>query len=146
MNAMGGVAGLYLRIGLAGSKSWVLRITLPNGKRADMGLGSYPTLTLAAAREAARGARRWCSTPTTGLRVFRGACTRGIHERHEDGGGCDPGRQGRDYHRRFQQMCGHYLVEPVACTPAAGWEKGQVENQVGPVQQRFFSPRVRMKL
>jgi hypothetical protein len=31
-------------------------------------------------------------------------------------------------------MCGHYLVEPVACTPASGWEKGQVENQVGLVR------------
>jgi hypothetical protein len=29
-------------------------------------------------------------------------------------------------------MCAHYLVEPVACTPSAGWEKGQVENQVEP--------------
>jgi transposase len=37
----------------------------------------------------------------------------------------------RQYNRRFLRMCGHYLVEPVACTPAAGWEKGQVENQVG---------------
>jgi hypothetical protein len=26
----------------------------------------------------------------------------------------------RDYNRRFQQTCGHYLVEPVACTPASG--------------------------
>jgi hypothetical protein len=42
-------------------------------------------------------------------------------------------------------MCGHYLVEPVACTPAAGWEKGQVENQVGTVRQRFFVPRVKVK-
>jgi hypothetical protein len=24
----------------------------------------------------------------------------------------------------------HYLIDPVACTPASGWEKGQVENQV----------------
>ena len=33
---------------------------------------------------------------------------------------------GRDrrFNRRFQQMCSHYLVEPTACTPAAGWEKG----------------------
>jgi hypothetical protein len=23
--------------------------------------------------------------------------------------------------------CAHYLIEPVACTPASGWEKGQVE-------------------
>jgi hypothetical protein len=47
--------------------------------------------------------------------------------------------------RRFQQMCSHYLVEPVACTPASGWEKGQVENQVGTIRERLFSPRVRVK-
>jgi hypothetical protein len=27
-------------------------------------------------------------------------------------------------------MCSHCLVDPVACTPASGWEKGQVENNV----------------
>jgi transposase len=37
----------------------------------------------------------------------------------------------RVYNRRFLQMCSHYLVEPVACTPASGWEKGEVENQEG---------------
>ena len=42
-------------------------------------------------------------------------------------------------------MCGHYLVDPVACTPASGWEKGQVENQVGLVRERFFTPRLRVK-
>jgi hypothetical protein len=54
---------------------------------------------------------------------------------------------GRDraYNRRFQQMCGHYLVDPVACTPASGWEKGQVENQVGVVRRRFFVPRPKFK-
>jgi IS30 family transposase len=30
----------------------------------------------------------------------------------------------------------------VACTPASGWEKGQVENQVGLVRERFFTPRL----
>ena len=49
------------------------------------------------------------------------------------------------YHRRFQAMCSHYLVEPRACTPAAGWEKGRVENQVGVVRQCFFSPRLKFK-
>jgi hypothetical protein len=29
----------------------------------------------------------------------------------------------------------------VACTPAAGWEKGQIEKQVGTVRQRFFNQR-----
>src|SRR3989440_2269463 len=43
------------------------------------------------------------------------------------------------------QMFIHYLVDPVACTPASGWEKGQVENQVGLVRERFFTPRLRFK-
>jgi hypothetical protein len=51
----------------------------------------------------------------------------------------------RQYNRRFLQMCSHHLVEPVACTPASGWEKGQVENQVGLVRERFFTPRLRAK-
>jgi hypothetical protein len=51
----------------------------------------------------------------------------------------------RQYNRRFLQMCSHYLVQPVACTPASGWEKGQVENQVGLVRERFFTPRLRVK-
>ena len=50
----------------------------------------------------------------------------------------------RQFNRRFLQMCGHYLIEPVACTPAAGWEKGQVENQVGLARERFFTPRLRV--
>ena len=51
----------------------------------------------------------------------------------------------RQYNRRFLQMCSHHLVEPVACTPASGWEKGQVENQVGLVRERFFTPKPRFK-
>jgi len=51
----------------------------------------------------------------------------------------------RQYNRRFLQMCSHHLVDPVACTPASGWEKGQVENQVGLVRERFFTPRLRIK-
>ena len=34
----------------------------------------------------------------------------------------------RQFNRRFLAMASHYLFEPVACTPASGWEKGQVEN------------------
>lgn len=49
----------------------------------------------------------------------------------------------RTFHRRFLQLASHYLVEPVACTPAAGWEKGQVENQVGFIRERVFVPRLK---
>jgi transposase len=44
----------------------------------------------------------------------------------------------RAYNRSIMQMCSHYLVDPVACTPSSGWEKGQVENQVGLVRERFL--------
>jgi hypothetical protein len=36
-------------------------------------------------------------------------------------------------------------VDPVACTPASGWEKGLVENQVGLVRECFFTARLRVK-
>lgn len=48
------------------------------------------------------------------------------------------------YCRLFLQMCGHYLIEPTACTPAAAWEKGQVETQVGTTRDRLFCPRIRV--
>jgi transposase len=80
---------------------------------------------------------------------FKGTCTRGIYDNMKTAVdavfmGKAKG-QDRQFNRRFAQMCGHYLVEPTACTPASGWEKGQVENQVGLVRERFFTPRLRMK-
>jgi transposase len=44
----------------------------------------------------------------------------------------------RAHNRRIMKMCSHYLVDPVARTPSSGWEKGQVENQVGLVRERFL--------
>jgi transposase len=76
---------------------------------------------------------------------FRGTCTRGIYDNMKTAVEAIFTGKERLYNRRFMQMCGHYLVEPVACTPAAGWEKGQVENQVGLVRERFFTPRLKIK-
>ncbi len=41
----------------------------------------------------------------------------------------------RQFNPRFMALANHYLFEPVACTPASGWEKGQVENQVGNIRE-----------
>jgi len=76
---------------------------------------------------------------------FGGACTRGIYDNMKTAVETVFVGKERQYNRRFQQMCSHYLVEPVACTPASGWEKGQVENQVNLVRERFFTPRLRFK-
>jgi transposase len=51
----------------------------------------------------------------------------------------------RQFNRRFLTLANHYLFEPVACTPASGWEKGQVENQVGNVREWLFTPTPRFK-
>jgi len=76
------------------------------------------------------------------FRFFGGACERGIYDIMKTAvDGILAGKE-RRFNRRFEQMCSHYLVEPVACTPAAGWEKGQVESQVGTVRKRFFAPRL----
>lgn len=32
----------------------------------------------------------------------------------------------RVFNRRFLLMADHYMFEPTACTPATGWEKGQM--------------------
>ncbi len=76
---------------------------------------------------------------------FKGACRRGVYDNMKTAVETVFVGKDRQYNRRFLQMCSHHLVDPVACTPGAGWEKGQVENQVGLVRERFFTPRVRVK-
>lgn len=49
----------------------------------------------------------------------------------------------RQFNRRFMALANHYLFEPVACTPESGWEKGQVENQVGNIREWLFTPVAR---
>lgn len=53
-HAVGGTSGLYLQI-VGGSRSWVFRYLFMRQRR-RMGLGSYPLVSLAEAREAAREA------------------------------------------------------------------------------------------
>ena len=50
---------------------------------------------------------------------FKGACTRGIYDNMKTAVETIFVGKERAYNRRFLQMCGHYLVDPVACTPAA---------------------------
>jgi integrase len=64
LHAVGGVDGLLLQVSPTGARSWILRYTTgevryskagkPYKARKDAGLGAYPTVTLAQARERAR--------------------------------------------------------------------------------------------
>ena len=61
----------------------------------------------------------------------------------------------RVFHPRFMACMSHYAIEPVACTPAAGWgasngtptvretlARGQVENQVKTLRGQVFAPKL----
>lgn len=74
---------------------------------------------------------------------FQGTCKRGIYDNLKTAVDKILRGKERQFNRKFVQLCSHYLVEPVACTPGAGWEKGQVENQVGNVRKWLFSARPR---
>jgi transposase len=79
------------------------------------------------------------------FRFFGGACRRGIYDNMKTAVETVFIGKDRAFNRRFLQMCGHYLIEPVACTPGAGWEKGQVESQIGTIRGRVFTPRLRFR-
>lgn len=74
---------------------------------------------------------------------FGGLCTRGIYDNLKSvvtkickGKECE-------FNTHFLECSSHYLFEINACTPAAGWEKGQVERQVHIMRKRFFTPMLR---
>ena len=74
---------------------------------------------------------------------FKGVPKRGIYDNMRTAVDAVFVGKERAFNRRFAQLMSHHLVEPTACTPAAGWEKGQVENQVGFLRKRLFSPRLK---
>jgi len=74
---------------------------------------------------------------------YGGVCRRGIYDNLKTVVSKVLMGKDRIFNRRFQNLASHYLFDLVACTPAAGWEKGQVENQVGVVRKRFFAKRRR---
>lgn len=75
------------------------------------------------------------------FQFFGGACRRGIYDNLKTVVSKVLMGKARVFNRRFLALSSHYLFEPVACTPAAGWEKGQIERQVGIVRQRLFAKR-----
>ena len=78
-----------------------------------------------------------------GFAFFGGVPLRGIYDNMKTAVTSVFVGKERVFNRRFLVMVDHYMVEPTACSPAAGWEKGQVENQVQTLRGRFFQPRLR---
>lgn len=78
-----------------------------------------------------------------GFAFFGGVPLRGIYDNMKTAVTTVFVGKERVFNRCLLVMADHYMVEPTACSPAAGWEKRQVENQVQTIRGRFFQPRLR---
>src|SRR5215469_15510921 len=116
-----------------------------DGDREGRPCPALPQPDAVRARLSARDAGDVFDAHDRAFAMFKGTCRRGIYDNMKTAVETVFVGKNRLYNRRFLQMCSHYLVDPVACTPASGWEKGQVENQVGLIRERFFTPRLRFK-
>lgn len=74
---------------------------------------------------------------------FGGSCRKGIYDNLKTVVTKVLSGKNRTFNPRFLNLASHYLFDPVACTPAAGWEKGQVESQVRFIRNRLFVPRLK---
>lgn len=72
---------------------------------------------------------------------FGGSCCKGIYDNMKTAVTEILLGKERIFNKRFLEMCSHYLFEAIACTPASGWEKGQVEKQVNTSRNNFFTPK-----
>ena len=63
--------------------------------------------------------------------LFKGACQRGIYDNMKTAAETIFVGESRLYNRRFLQMCSHYLVDPVACTPAWAGRRGRSRTRSG---------------
>jgi len=77
------------------------------------------------------------------FQFFKGSCQRGIYDNMRTAVDAVFVGKERQFNRRFLQLMSHHLIEPTACTPGAGWEKGQVESQVRALRERLFKPHPR---
>ena len=77
------------------------------------------------------------------FQFYKGRCQRGIYDNMSTAVDAVFVGKERKFNLRFQQLMSHHLIEPTACTPAAGWEKGQVESQVRALRNRLFKPRLK---
>lgn len=73
---------------------------------------------------------------------FGGLCGRGIYDNLKSVVTKIFRGKEREFNARFLECSSHYLFDVNACTPAAGWEKGQVERQVQTLRKGFFVPRL----
>ena len=125
--------GLHLYISKAGRKSWVPRITI-EGRRRDIGLGGYPSVSLAKAREKAGNHRaaiadgrdpladkRAPATPS-----FREAAS-AVHEANE------PRWRNAKHSASWMQTLERHAMPALGSTPVDRIDRGDVLRVLTPI-------------
>ena len=74
----------------------------------------------------------------TGFRVFGGVPRRGIYDNMKSAIDRVGRGKAREVNARFAAMVTHYLYEAEFCSPASGWEKGQIEKNVQDARHRIW--------
>lgn len=75
---------------------------------------------------------------TEAFRVLGGVPRRGIFDNMRTAVDRVGTGKMRQVNARFAAMASHYLFEPTFCSPAAGWEKGQVEKNVQDARRQIW--------
>ena len=72
------------------------------------------------------------------FRVLGGVPRRGIFDNMRTAVDRVGAGKARQVNARFAAMASHYLFEPTFCSPASGWEKGQVEKNVQDARRQIW--------
>jgi len=72
------------------------------------------------------------------FRVFGGVPRRGIYDNMKTAVNRVLSGKAREVNSRFAAMVSHYLYEAEFCSPASGWEKGQIEKNVQDARHRIW--------
>lgn len=118
--SVGGVDGLALQVTESGARSWVLRLSVA-GKQREMGLGSFPSVPLAEARERARAHRAKVelgSDPITARRTAQSAAA-----------------ADRDLRQSFSAVAAQYIAQH-----AKSWKNTKHEAQWASTLRTYAEP------
>jgi integrase len=134
--------GLYLRVSASGAKSWVFRYQL-SGKRRDMGLGPYPEIGLAEAREKAMAHRkqrhdgvdpldtRHAARQAERVREARGRTFREVAEEYVTRK--EAAWRNEKHRRQWRQTLGSYTYPVLGDLPVSAIDTGLVMQVLTPI-------------
>jgi Arm DNA-binding domain len=124
--SVGGVAGLALQVTASGAGSWVLRLAV-SGQQREMGLGSFPTVTLAIAREKARAFREQVATGADPIASRHATASATAAERLAQ--------------KTFAEVAAHYIAQH-----GVSWKKQKHHSQWTSTLQTYAQPVIGLLL